>query len=204
MSSSRWLAVVSVEEQRGEEQLRRLIGDAAYTVWEQTGRIHIGQWSIRRNLYGGIALINGASPQCVGPAWGFKGAIPKADQVIALCLWLHADEEAVISRAFPRVASMPRTQRAKHWDAIVSGQEPMELPARTLQTPRCMDKTTISRLVQEYEGRIHTAKEWNRLLSLSPTTCIWDTTFAKDHLIRVDHGPPALSKCVPKKDRLRW
>jgi len=159
MSSSRWLAVVSVEEQRAEEQLRRLIGDDAYAVWETAGRIHIpsklggGHWSIVKPYepalvrleywYGGaqgqhppgveqpgrISNDYRRTPHCVGAAWGFKGPIPKADQVIALCLWLHADEEAVSSKAFPRVASMPRAHRAKHWDAIFSGhhyEEPMK------------------------------------------------------------------------------
>jgi len=204
--------VVSTEAERAEEQLRHLIGEQAYAVWEETGRIQIGTWFIRkrRGVSRPLELFHGAAHHCVGAAWGFKGAVPLADQVIALCLWLHADEEAVSQRAFPSVgSSMPRTRRAEHWDAIVSG-EPM--PITPPRTSRCMDATTISRLVQEYEGQVHTAEEWNRLLGLSPTTYIKDTSFAKQHLIRVDYGPigvrgtikvvgrPALFECVSKKE----
>ena len=110
------------EEQRAEAQLRHLIGEQAYAVWEETGRIQIGTWFIqkRRGSTRPLGIFNGAMYHCVGAAWGFKGKIPFADQVIALCLWLHADEEAVSQRAFPKLgSSMPRTHRAQHWDAIV-------------------------------------------------------------------------------------
>jgi len=196
--------ISTAENQRAEGQLRRLIGDGAYTRWEETGEIDVGglgtgvgHWSIRKGRSGPISLYYGKTWHCVGAAYGFKGAIPLADQVIALCLWIHADEGAVSDRKFPRVQSMPRAQRAQHWDAIVSGA-PVELPAK--RPSRWMDEALISRLAKEHEGETHTAKEWLRLLGLSPTTGIWDTAFAGAHLICVGRGPPALSKCVPKKE----
>ena len=63
-----------------------------------------------------------------------------------------------------------------------------------------MGEALISWLAQEYEGHIHNAKEWKRLLGLSPTTSIWDTNFARNHLVCVEHSPPALLKCVLKKE----
>jgi len=156
-----------------EEQLRHLIGDAAYFVWEETGRIRIdsklgysramtfermvsavlglvtseGEAGSARRAYPYWLIRRPRSPanpvtlwywyqeekepwrirgiyHCVGAAWGFKGSVPLADQVIALCLWIHADEEAVTCKAFPKVQSLPRAHRAEHWDAIVSGQKP--------------------------------------------------------------------------------
>lgn len=136
LSSSLWLAVRSkAEEERAEEQLRRLIGDVAYTVWAKTGRIVIQskgfptQWVIRRESYPPrLKLFFEKRGHCVGAAWGFKGPIPLADQVIALCLWIHADEHAVLNLAFPEVKIALRgrsgKKRAEDWDTII-GEAPV-------------------------------------------------------------------------------
>lgn len=77
-------------------------------------------------VHKGMPAISGGRERngfCVHPANGFA-RVPAADKVLALLLWIKADENSFSKRDFPKAAGDRRGQgRLEQWDALVAGHQ---------------------------------------------------------------------------------